>query len=89
MTAKGWDVQPSAPFKIGELVKVIAGSPGKRKGSFAIVVSEYYQNNYHGPVVDVVSGEQLQHPGDRAGSPGNTINCRCTLTYQVIDTEIE
>lgn len=36
-----------------------------------------------------VSGEQLQHPGDRAGSPGNTINCRCTLTYQVIDTEIE
>lgn len=32
-----------------------------------------------------VSGEQLQHPGDRAGSPGNTINCRCTLTYQVVD----
>lgn len=36
-----------------------------------------------------VSGEQLQHPGDRAGSPGNTINCRCTMTYQVLDTEIE
>lgn len=33
-----------------------------------------------------VSGEQLQHPGDRAGSPGNTINCRCTLTYEVIET---
>jgi hypothetical protein len=32
-----------------------------------------------------VSGEQLQHPGDRAGSPGNTINCRCTMTYQVLD----
>ena len=32
-----------------------------------------------------VSGEQLQHPGDRAGSPGNTINCRCTLTYEVIE----
>ena len=61
MTAKGWDVQPSAPFKIGELVKVIAGSPGKRKGSFAIVVSEYYQNNYHGPVVDVMIGEKT-HP---------------------------
>jgi hypothetical protein len=35
-----------------------------------------------------VSGEQLQHPGDRAGSPGNTINCRCTMTYQLAD-EIE
>lgn len=32
-----------------------------------------------------VSGEQLQHPGDRAGSPGNTINCRCTMTYQVLE----
>ena len=32
-----------------------------------------------------VSGEQLQHPGDRAGSPGNTINCRCTMTYEVIE----
>jgi hypothetical protein len=36
-----------------------------------------------------VSGEYLQHPGDRAGSPGNTINCRCTMTYQVLDTKIE
>ena len=36
-----------------------------------------------------VSGEYLQHPGDRAGSAGNTINCRCTMTYQVLDTEIE
>ena len=33
-----------------------------------------------------VSGENLQHPGDIAGSPGNTINCRCTLVYQVVDT---
>jgi hypothetical protein len=32
-----------------------------------------------------VSGEYLQHPGDRAGSPGNTINCRCTMTYQVLE----
>jgi hypothetical protein len=59
MTAKGWDdIQPSAPFKIGELVKIIAGSPGKRKGSFAIVASEYYQGNYHGPMVDVMIGEK-------------------------------
>jgi len=35
-----------------------------------------------------VSGEYLQHPGDRTGSPGNTINCRCTMTYQLAD-EIE
>ena len=32
-----------------------------------------------------VSGEYLQHPGDRTGSPGNTINCRCTMTYQVLE----
>ena len=64
MTAKGWDdFQPSAPFKIGELVKVIAGSPGMRKGSFAIVASEYYQNNngmtaVSPLLVDVVIGEK-------------------------------
>ena len=36
-----------------------------------------------------VSGEQLQHPGDRAGSPGNTINCRCTMTYQVLEEGVD
>jgi hypothetical protein len=36
-----------------------------------------------------VSGEQLQYPGDRAGSPGNTINCRCTMTYQVLEEGVE
>jgi phage portal protein BeeE/uncharacterized protein YoaH (UPF0181 family) len=25
----------------------------------------------------IVDGEQLQHPGDPAGSPGNVINCHC------------
>lgn len=25
----------------------------------------------------IVSGEQMMYPGDRAGSPGNVINCRC------------
>lgn len=28
-----------------------------------------------------VSGEKLMFPGDPAGSPGNTINCRCVLIY--------
>ncbi len=63
MTAKGWDViQPSAPFKIGELVKVIVSYHSECQGSFAIVVSEYYQNRYHGPMmVDVMIGEKT-HP---------------------------
>ena len=48
-------------FKTGDLVKVIAGSPGKRKSSFAIVVSEYYQNNYgRCTVVDVMIGEKTR-----------------------------
>ena len=36
-----------------------------------------------------ISGELLMHPGDRSNgaSPGNTINCRCTLTYQVIEED--
>lgn len=36
-----------------------------------------------------ISGELLMHPGDRSNGamPGNTINCRCTLTYQVIEEE--
>lgn len=29
----------------------------------------------------VVSGEELMHPGDPAGSPGNIVNCRCAMTY--------
>lgn len=27
----------------------------------------------------IVSGEPLMYPGDPDGSPGNTINCRCTI----------
>jgi len=26
-----------------------------------------------------VDDEELDYPGDPAGSPGNTINCRCTI----------
>ena len=56
MTAKGWDViQPSAPFKIGELVKVVNGAHWR----FAIVASEYYEKN--GLWVDVMIGEKT-HP---------------------------
>lgn len=29
----------------------------------------------------IVSGEELMHPGDPAGSAGNTIMCRCAMTY--------
>ncbi len=38
-----------------------------------------------------ISGELLMHPGDRSNGarPGNTINCRCTLTYQVIEEDEE
>ena len=32
----------------------------------------------------LVGGEQLRYPGDSAGSPGNTINCRCSAIL-VID----
>lgn len=42
-----------------------------------------------GQVVDmdkpfIVSGEELMFPGDPSGSPGNTINCRCT-TIPVVE----
>ena len=30
----------------------------------------------------LVSGEELRHPGDPAGSPGNIINCRCAMVYE-------
>ena len=32
----------------------------------------------------VKTGESLQYPGDYSGSAGNTINCRCTVTYEPI-----
>jgi hypothetical protein len=30
----------------------------------------------------LVDGEEMDRPGDPAGSPENTINCRCALAYQ-------
>jgi len=30
-----------------------------------------------------IGGEALQYPGDPAGSAGNTINCLCSMTYEV------
>jgi hypothetical protein len=33
----------------------------------------------------IVGGEMLMYPGDEAGSPWNTINCRCTTVYEVVD----
>jgi hypothetical protein len=30
----------------------------------------------------IVGGEELEYPGDPFGSPGNVINCRCTLFYE-------
>jgi len=43
-----------------------------------------------GQIVDmdqpfIVSGEQLKHPGDPAGSAGNIINCRCAQGYVMED----
>lgn len=34
-----------------------------------------------------VGGEYLRYPGDPAGSPGNIINCLCTLTPVMIEIE--
>ena len=34
----------------------------------------------------IVSGEELEYPGDPSGSPGNTIECRCT-TIPVIEDD--
>ena len=36
----------------------------------------------------VKTGESLNHPGDPAGSAGNTINCRCTQYFEPIETDI-
>jgi hypothetical protein len=30
----------------------------------------------------IVGGENLEFPGDPFGSPGNVINCRCTLFFE-------
>ena len=30
----------------------------------------------------IVDGEEMDRPGDPAGSPDNTINCRCTLGFE-------
>jgi hypothetical protein len=33
------------------------------------------------------TGESLAYPGDYAGSPGNVINCRCTMFYEPKETD--
>ncbi len=35
----------------------------------------------------LIDGEDLQYPGDPAGSPGNTINCLCSMTYETKQLE--
>ncbi len=35
----------------------------------------------------IVGGEQLMYPGDPAGSPGNIINCRCTVYYISVQSQ--
>lgn len=62
MTAKGWEVvKASAPFKIGELVKVNGGhnksQRAKVQWKYAIVVSDYYQTE-SGLRVDIMIGER-------------------------------
>jgi hypothetical protein len=37
----------------------------------------------------IVGGEPLMYPGDPSGSDWNTINCRCWLTYDSLDTPEE
>ena len=32
----------------------------------------------------IVTGEQLMYPADPVGSLGNTINCRCTMSFQTV-----
>lgn len=32
----------------------------------------------------IVGGERMSVPGDARGSAGNTVNCRCAVTYEVI-----
>lgn len=36
----------------------------------------------------VVDGELLDFPGDPQGEPGNVVNCRCTLTFDVKKSEL-
>ena len=33
----------------------------------------------------VVGGDRLKYPGDPSGSPGETINCRCSVIYTTPD----
>lgn len=35
----------------------------------------------------LIDGEDLQYPCDPAGSPGNTINCLCSMTYETKQLE--
>lgn len=36
-----------------------------------------------------MTGEELEYPGDENGSPGNIINCRCTVIYDEAGTTYE
>lgn len=37
----------------------------------------------------VAAGVALDHPGDPLGPPGETIQCRCTMLYEVADVELD
>jgi SPP1 gp7 family putative phage head morphogenesis protein len=37
----------------------------------------------------IVEGVKLDHPGDPLGPPNETIQCRCTMLYEVADVELD
>lgn len=53
--------------------KEMDGKEAELSGAFEVPM--YKGNSYAGM-------ERLKYPGDPDGSPGNTVNCRCTIVYK-------
>lgn len=61
----------------------LATMDSRTRFSHQIAYSDYGKGGSIGPIpVDepfVVDGQRMMYPGDKAGGPANSINCRCTL----------
>lgn len=76
-TLEGYNQTPEVVKKKEWLTARDANVRPTQPGDFNHQTADTQRRNVGDPFS--VSGESLMHPGDPAGSPGNIINCRCTM----------
>lgn len=66
------------------MLKVWVASGGSRTRDSHRRAGDDYKDGIDLDEPFIVGGERLRYPGDPSGSPEESINCRCVLTYEIL-----